>query len=418
MIKSDRGPHIKFIGYILVFLVAAGTALGLYASRPQAKKSKARRPVPLVKTIKVSPRSEQVYVEVFGTVIPAKKIAILSEVEGRIININPELIPGGLINKDSLVVQIDPINYALKINERKAEVAEAQYRLELEKGRQVIAQQEWRLLEENIAATQNGKSLALREPHLRSVQAQLEAALSRLAAAELEEKRTTIRAPFKALVLEEFVEKGQLVGRHTQIATLVETDYFWVQVSIPLSRLSRITFPEKAGQKGAGVRVILQIDDGRSIVRQGTTFKLLGDLDPKGRMARMLIKINDPLNLTVKGAENVEGKPDKGKILLGSYVKVEIDAGVLDNVYAIPRQALRAGDRIWTLSPKGRLDIRKVRIVWRRKDEMLVTADLTPQERLITSRLQSPLPGMKVQSDVDITPTKGQIKNNGSAKGL
>lgn len=401
MIKSDRGPHIKFIGYILVFLVAAGTAWGLYASRPQAKKSKTGRPVPLVKTIKVSPRSEQVYVEAFGTVIPAKKMAVFSEVEGRIININPELIPGGLIDKDNPVVQIDPIDYAFLINERKAEVVEAQSRLELEKGQQIIAKQEWRLLEENIAVTQTGKSLALREPHLRSAQAQLEAAKSRLAAAELEEKRTTIRAPFNALVLEEFVEKGQLVGRQTQIATLVETDYFWVQASIPLSRLSRITFPEKTGQKGAGVRIILQVNGGLSITRHGSALKLLGDLGPKGRMARMLIKVNDPLNLAAKAAENIEGK-----LLLGSYVKVEIDAGVLDNVYAIPRQALRAGDRIWILNQKGRLDIRPVDIVWRRKDEILVNAELASQERLITSRLQSPLPGMKVQSDVDTVPAK------------
>ncbi len=418
MITSDRGPHKKFTGYILIFLVAAGTALGLYASRPQAKKSKMRSPVPLVKTIKVSPRSEQVYVEAFGTVIPAKKMAVLSEVEGRIIDINPELIPGGLINKGSLVVRIDPTDYALLISERKAEVTEAQYKLELEKGRQVIAKQEWRLLEEKIAATQTGKSLALREPHLRSVRAQLEAAKSRLAAAELEEKRTTIRASFNALILEEFVEKGQLVGRQTQIATLVGTDYFWVQASIPLARLARITFPEKTGQKGAGVRIILQINEGLSIIRHGFAFKLLGDLDSKGRMARMLIKVNDPLKLAAKAAENVEGKSDKDKILLGSYVKVEIDAGVLDNVYAIPRQALRAGDRIWILNQKNRLDIRPVDIVWRRQDEILVTVELAPQERLIVSRLQSPLPGMKVQSDVDMAPTKDQIKNNGSAKEL
>jgi hypothetical protein len=31
---------------------------------------------------------------------------------------------------------------------------------------------------------------------------------------------------------------------------------------------------------------------------------------------------------------------------------------------------------------------------------------LAPQERLIVSRLQSPLPGMKVQSDVDMATTK------------
>ena len=71
-----------------------------------------------------------------------------TEVEGRIIRKNADLIPGGIIGKGELVAQIDPLDYQLLVNEREAEVAEARYSLKLEEGQQVIAKGEWLLLEE------------------------------------------------------------------------------------------------------------------------------------------------------------------------------------------------------------------------------------------------------------------------------
>jgi len=389
---------MRFIVSIMVVLVAVGAAVGLYMNSPKTIKKKPTRPVPLVQTVVIAPRSEQVYIEAFGTVIPAKQVALRSEVEGRIIRKNEELIPGGIIGKGELVAQIDPLDYQLLVNQRETEVAEARYALDLEEGQQIIAKGEWQLLEEDVVATQAGKSLALREPHLRFVKAKLQAAESRLAAARLAVKRTTINAPFNGLVLESFVEQGQLISSQTVLANLVETEQFWVQATIPVSRLSRIKFPDNKGQPGASARIIFENEDGTRISRPGTLFKLFGELDSESRMAKVLVAIDDPLSLQENVKDSLAGNPEYGKILLGSYVKVEINAGTLDNVYVVPRQAIHEGNILWLLNRENRLAKRPADIVWRRKDEMLIRFDLYDSEKLIISRLQSPLPGMALRS--------------------
>lgn len=391
---------MKTIVTLLVLLLAAGVSFWLYGHRPQTQKVKGERPVPVVKTVAVRPSSEPLVFEATGTVVPARKVQLLSEVEGRIIDQNPELVPGGIIAKNDLVVQIDPLDYRLQVSERRAEVATAQYELEVEEGRQVIARQEWQLLERELLGDQVSKTLALREPHLKNRRARLEAAESRLAAAELAEKRTTIRAPFSGLVLEEGVEKGQFVGRQTAIATLVATDQFWVRVSVPLSLLDRLHFPDKAGGEGSGARIILEKGNGEQpTLRQGKLFKLLADLDPKGRMARVLVTVPDPLNLRKQEAVSRADGEKEGKILLDSYVRVRINAGMLAGVYVVPRAALREGNRLWLVNDKGLLGIREVKVLWRRVDEVLVAAQLVEDERIIVSRLQTAVPGMFLRDE-------------------
>ncbi len=389
---------MRFIVSIMVVLIALGAAVGLYMNSPKTKKSKPKRPIPLVQTVAISPRSEQIYLEAFGTVIPAKQVALRSEIEGRIIRKNEELIPGGIIGKGELVVQIDPLDYQLLVNEREAGVAEARYALKLEEGQQIIAKGEWQLLEQDVVATEASKSLALREPHLRFAKAKLQAAESRLAAAKLSVKRTMINAPFNGLVLDNFVEQGQLISSQTEIATLAATGQFWVQVTIPVSRLSRIQFPDNDGQPGASAKIIYENEDGTRISRPGTLFKLLGELDSQSRMAKILVAINDPLSLKENTKGNPAGSPEYGKILLGSYVKVEMNAGTLDNVYVVTRRAVHEGNIIWLLNQENRLITRPVDIVWRRQNEMLIRVDLHDSEKLIISRLQSPLPGMALRN--------------------
>lgn len=371
---------------ILIFILAIVTAIGLYSTSPKTKKAAPTRPVPIVETAEIRPVTEKIFIEAFGTVIPSKQITLQSEVEGRIIEQNPDLIPGGLIRQNDMVVRIDPADYELSVNGYRAELEEALFELDLEHGKQVIAGREWKLMENEIEMNEAGKSLALREPHLRLVKAKVDKARSRLAAAELELQRATMRSPFNAMVLEEFVDTGQLVSSQTPLATLAGTDQFRVQVSVPVDVLPRISDAAVPGQKAPEALILF---DGAEIVRHGYVLKVMGDLDPEGRMARVLVTIDDPLNL------NSGNKA--GKVLLGSYVKVNIEAGSFINVYSIPRQALREGDMVWVQDSANKLQIRPVSVVWRRKDNVLVNADLKEGDKLILSRLQSPLPGIEVR---------------------
>jgi len=378
----------------LVLVLAVAVSFWLYAHKPQTKKSKPERPVPMVKTIMVQPTNEDVVFEAAGLVIPAREVELQTEVEGRIIEQNTELVPGGIVVKGEVLVQIEPLDYRLQVREREAELVTARYELEVEEGRQIIAREEWSILEQELLGDKVSKHLALREPHLRNSHARLEAAESRLAAAKLAEKRTTIRAPFNGLILKESVEAGQFVGRQTVIAALVSTDQFWVQTSVPLSLLDRLRFPDGQGGKGSTAHIVLDKGyGGKPTLREGTIFKLLPDLDPKSRMARLLIEIPDPFNLDKEIQGNLGGK-----ILLGSYVKVQLNAGELHDVYVVPRAALREGDLLWLVTADGRLDIRPVKVLWRRIDEVLVTAEEALEEPIIVSRLVSPISGMQIRT--------------------
>ena len=84
--------------------------------------------------------------------------------------------------------------------------------------------------------------------------------------------------------------------------------------------------------------------------------------------------------------------------MLGSFVSVVIDAGSINNALSIPRAAVHDNDTVWLLSSDNTLDIRSVEIFWLRNDDVLVTQGLSGGERLITSSLQSPLPGMSLQT--------------------
>ena len=370
-------------------LITVGVVYALYAFKPTTKKRKPTTVVPIVEAIDVSPGSEEVIIEASGTVVPAREAIITTEVEGKIIRQNRNLVPGGVVAKGAELVVIDPEDYRLQAAERKSALAEAESKLELEKGQQVIAKKEWQIFEKDQADKGADNSLALREPQLKSAEAAVEAARSRLAIAEYALKKTTILAPFGGVVIDEAVEVGQFAGRQTKIATLAGTDHFWVQAAIPPAYLGRISFPGK-GRKPSRVKVILESPGGEEVLRIGVVEKLLADLDPKGRMARILVRIDDPLNLA--------GKRGRGRILLGSFVRLGIEAGRVDNVYTIPREAVAEGDRLLIMKEDGTIDIRNVEVKWRRKDDLLLAAEIAKGERLIISRLQNALPGMKVRT--------------------
>jgi RND family efflux transporter MFP subunit len=381
---------------LVVICITAIVVIGLYSLKPKAKKARPKRPVPLVQTMEIVPRSERVHIEAYGSVIPARELVLQAEVEGRVISQHPELVPGGIIEKGDMIARIDPADYEFQLEEAKADLAEAQYELDLELGKQVIARHEWDLLEKDLdPRLLSGKKLALREPHLIQARAKLEAAGSRLEAAELALKRTKIIAPFSGIVLAEAVEPGQLVTRQTNLATLAGIETFWVQVAVPVENLDRLHFVSNHDGAGSSARIFLDLEGKPPVVRNGVVYKLLGDLDPQGRMARLLVTINDPLALTDEKAGNASGAA--GKILIGSYVRVVMDAGMLDEVYVLPREAMRSGDRIWLVNKEGRLSVRPAQVVWRRTDDMLVRAEIKQEERLVVSRLQAPLPGMKVE---------------------
>ena len=78
----------------------------------------------------------------------------------------------------------------------------------------------------------------------------------------------------------------------------------WVQVALPMDHLSAFDVPGFNCERGEGSRARVWQDlGGQMLKRGGRVIRLLGDLDPVGRMARVLIEIRDPFGLEAKRAK-------------------------------------------------------------------------------------------------------------------
>jgi RND family efflux transporter MFP subunit len=373
---------------LVILAVALGIARYFVATKPEARKRKPAEMVTLVNVMTVTPTNDRVVVEAMGTVQPVEQITLQPEVSGRVTWKNEALIPGGRVDKGEVLVRIDAREYEYAVEQQRASVKNAAVQLEQERARKSVAEEEWSLLGDEVPSSETGRSLALREPQLKAAEASLTAAENALARSELNVERTVLRAPFNALVLDEFVDPGQLIGTQTTVARLAGTDAFWVQVSVPVAELGFIDVPSPDNGGGSPARVIHDTGAGQPVVRSGEVIRLLGDLEPQGRMARVLVEVPDPLH------ENGTTPEAHLPLLLGAYVSVEITGRELEDVYIIPRTALREGETVWVMNDEDRLEIREVSVAWERGDIVEIETGLEAGERVVTTRIPIPIPDM------------------------
>lgn len=377
--------------YLLPILILAGAVYAadrlVKSRKPPERKPTAENSV-LVKTMTAVLGETAPLIRISGTVMPSRQLDMRPQVGGQIVEISPKLQPGGHFRQGEILLRIDPRDYEFNVERRKAELERARFELETEKGQARVAEQEWQLLGKELESSPQGRELSLRLPHLRRAQANLEAAESSLAEARLNLERTTVRAPFDLMVRSENVDLGQVISTQSTIAILTGTARYWVKASIPVEQLAMLSLPDAKGQGGSPVTVIHAA--GASETRKpGQILRLLGDLDPAGRMARLLIGVDDPLAL--KAGE------DRLPLLMDAYVQVEIEGKALAATVALPPYCVHEGNKVWLASPDDRLEIRAVEVVWEERDRILLAEGLQGGERVITSRIATPLPGLKLR---------------------
>jgi len=367
---------------LLLLIAAAGVSWWIYRTGPVTRPEEEDRPAKIVKTVAVQPSTERIQVTAYGSVIPARRVVIEPQVSGHVIRLHQALVPGGYVQKDTELYAIDSKLIELELQENQAELERAE--AQLKEDRRKLDEGQRLAFGALIPATE----LAALESTVSVQEAELERLNARLARSQELLKRHVVRSPFNAIVLEEAVEIGQRVSPGDATVTLVGTDEFWVQTSLPTDQLQCVRLPS-TDRPGASATVFLDSENVQSAPFSGEVIQRLGDLTEAGRMARILIRIKDPLQLSETG----QNPP----LLLGSYVRVDIDAGELRNVLVLDRAALRENDRIWIVDGQNRLHIRKVDVRWRKDETVYVNNVLQPGEVVVVSQLRVALPGMEVR---------------------
>ncbi|MBC8372438.1 MAG: efflux RND transporter periplasmic adaptor subunit [Planctomycetes bacterium] len=393
---------ISMFFLIVMPLVVLGAgivvAVIFVVTAPKAEKKAPVGEAQLVTVTTVRSGNHRVVVKAMGTVVPAKRITLQPRVSGQLIEVSDRFIPGGRFDSGETIVKIDHEDYDFVVKQRTADVVRAKHDLKIEQGQQIIAKREYEL----IVKTQSGgvvdRDLILRKPQLELTEAAVAAAQAALDKAKLDRKRTTLTAPFNAVVLDkQEIDIGSQVSQVTKIAVLAGTDEFWVLASVPISSLKWMGISESRKLlEGSAVRIFNKTSWPENAKRIGRIAGLLSTLETQGRLARVLVSVKDPLCLKATD-------PDLPKLLVGMYVSLEADGVELANKIRIDRTSLRDDDTVWVFGKGGLLEIRKVTVKWRDRDYVYVDEGLKDGQRIVTSDLAVRVSGAPLKINAPIS---------------
>jgi membrane fusion protein, multidrug efflux system len=329
-------------------------------------------------------------------------------VSGKIIEISPSFRPGGFFSKGDVLMRLDPLDYETAIIMAKAAVAQAEVVLVEEKARAEQALENWQAM----GRSGTPSALVTRVPQVAKAEADVASTKAQVIKAERDLERTTIRAPYDCQVLEQGVDVGQFVGQGTVLGRIFAVDYVEVRLPLPERESQYLQLPQSYRDQSTaqedGAKVYLKsVIAGKNVGWEGKIVRVEGSLDTETRQATAVAQITDPY------ARRADGAPP---LTIGAFVEAEIVGEPLQNVYVIPRNAVRAGNEIILIDQPGNT-LRRMTVEPLVSNEKHIvvssTAKLSPKEGDVLCLTPIPFPadGARVLPNID-----GQVEVGGSVK--
>ncbi|MDZ7642110.1 MAG: efflux RND transporter periplasmic adaptor subunit [Desulfurivibrio sp.] len=350
---------MRFFKYLvpLLVLLAGLLAMLFLLNQRQPPQPEERATVgALVEVREVSPTDHRVTVHTTGTVQARREIAVVPEVSGRVVELGENFVAGGFVEQGELLFKIEPADYQLALRRTRAAVKQAEVKLATTRQQAATARHEWQQFGDGAAPP---SPLALYQPQLDEARAAVAAAEADLAAAQLNLERTVLRAPFNGRIRQRELEIGQYLPAGARVAVLTGTDAAEVVTPVPMHELPWLAIPP--GTEGSSATVSLEVGGRRQPAPR--------PVDPQ------------PWARWSSGEDGAGGDRDRRSLraragqkrgltpfwLPGAFVEVEIAGRRLSGVFALPRRALRQGDKLWLADAEHRLEIRPVEVVRRER---------------------------------------------------
>ena len=325
-----------------------------------------------------------------GTVAPRTESELVAEVAGRVVSVNPNLVSGGFFNAGEELLQIEPLDYELALEQARASVAQAES--DLANARRAATRQDSLGERKLTSAAQQDDAVN----RLRIAEATLRSAKAQLSRAERDLARTRILAPYEGRVRSERVDIGQFVNRGSTIATIYATDYAEVKLPINDEELAFLDLPlgpvtdSTPATPGTGVTITARFA-GVAHQWQGQVVRTEGELDPKTRLINVVAKVDAPY----------APLGDRPPLAVGLFVDAEIHGRLVEDLVVLPRSALRENNQVLVADSDNRLLFRPVTVLRIVGEQAYISAGLAEGERVVISPINNALEGMTVRTDTD-----------------
>lgn len=417
-------------GFIILFIAIAMRS----SPELEAGHDKSR----LVEVINLDKQQSMPVIKAYGRVAPKHSWQGIAEVGGKIIYRHPELETGRLIKAGTLVLAIDPLEYELKLAQAEANVnaAEAQLiqlnqkevnletSLQIEKQKLTLVDQEYQrkqalnvknLISKSELETQKQALLAQRNlvqdlnsslsllPDDRKVtQAQVKVNQALLNDAQRQLNNTRFTLPFDARIAEVNIERAQAVTNgsvlfeaHQLGAVEIKAELSLQDAETLISSISGI--PRDTASLPSIEKVnfdaYVEINMGQKHHQwQAKLTRIADTINPDQATIGFYLEVEQDFN----DMDLVKRPPLTNGMFVTAYIH-----GYPSEQFVIPEKALH-GDQIYVMDLEGKLQIIKVKVVYRTDKGVAIesqstTAPLTQNMQIVTNDLIPAIAGMSLK---------------------
>lgn len=376
----------------------------------------------------------------YGLVEPRRIWRVMAEVKGAIVATHPQLESGALVKEGTVLLKINSADYDLAMARLKSSIGETHARLheltaeeksqnaslKIEKRSLTLAQKSlerlYKLFKKNVVAPdaidreernflKQKQAIQRIENAIAQIPARreaLEAALAvqknNLKQAELDLKRTVIRAPFDCRLGNVKLGKGQYLNAGQLLFEAHGTDVVEVEAKFRPEQLRNLLPPKKRLQFQPGITmkklcklfdltVTIRLRSGNWEASWPARFDRIREtVDPRTRVINVVAVIDKPYEKIIPGV--------RPALIRGMYCEMELRAPSRPNTIVLPRSAVR-NKVVCLINKNGRLQKRKIEIAFAQDNLVVVKSGLIGGETVIVSDPAPAIEGMLVKPVVD-----------------
>jgi RND family efflux transporter MFP subunit len=368
----------------------------LIATKPELKAMETKPVLVTVEGMTLKKTRYPVRVASQGAVQPRTRSTLVPEVAGMVVEVSPSFRPGGFFEKGEVLIKLDPVDYETAVVVAQAAVALAKVTLAEEAARSEQALENWKAL----GRTGEPGSLVSRAPQVARAKADLAAAEARVVKAQRDAERTIIRAPYAGQVLEQAVDVGQYVSPGTTLGRIFATDFVEVRLPLPERESRFVRLPERYRDSSEAVLPtkveLITHAAGKPVTWEGRLVRVESALDEQTRQTTAVAQIDNPF------ARRKDGAPP---LKIGQFIEAQVEGDPLDDVFVIPRSAVRAGDEIILITAQNTLKRMFVQPLVGTEKHLVVAADqakgLKEGDVLCLTPIPFPADGARVKPVID-----------------
>ena len=331
----------------------------------------------------LTPIDYQIKIKSTGTTTPITQTVLTSEVGGEVIYRSKKFSEGSSVISGEILAKIDDTDLQLQYKNALLQLASAEVQFAVQQAEAEIAQEAWDQVGEGIP-----QELRTKKPQLKQAKAALEVAKAQVQSAEKKLNKTEITAPYTGRIQNINIDLGSTIIPGQPVGSMYTSNEIEVTLSVKDSDLQFLDIPmdgRKLNPDQKSIVIIKSLYKGEMQEWAGNLERVDGVIDPMTRMIKLIANF--------KNNFIEETKPI---LPIGLFVEAEINGKQLEDIFMIPNSALTPNDELLFLNQDDALEIRKVSILTKMKNHILVKEGMKAGERVVVSKLSIATNGMLV----------------------